>query len=89
MKIIDDEFMVCADCLMIIANGDDSGLDYHYGKDAAERLAKIEAGLSAVSAVSGYVSVGDSDRDDEFSTRDCDCCGTTLAGSRHHCVVIE
>ena len=28
VDIIDDAFMVCTDCLMIIANDDASGLDY-------------------------------------------------------------
>jgi len=85
VDIIDDNFLICTDCLMLIANGDDSGLDYHYGRGAADRLAEIEAGIAAAG---GNIVPGEFDRDEEFSTRDCDCCGSSLAGSRHHCVVL-
>ena len=37
ITILDDNFMVCADCLMIIANDDASGLDAEY--DAARAMA--------------------------------------------------
>jgi len=36
VDIIDDDFMVCTDCLMIIANDDASGLDYSLGEEEAE-----------------------------------------------------
>ena len=29
-------------------------------------------------------SVGDSEKDDEFSNRACECCQSPLAGTRHH-----
>ena len=84
--IIDDDFLVCTDCLMAIANGDTSGLDFHYSpSDATRRLDEIHAGMAAAG---GSIVCGDSERDEEFSTRDCDCCGCGLAGSRHHCVVL-
>ena len=85
-QVIDDDFMVCTDCLMAIANDDYSGLDYHYSAaEAGQRMADIKTGMDSAG---GYICCGDSDRDEEFSTRDCDCCGCYLAGSRHHCVVL-
>ena len=84
--IIDDEYMVCTDCLLAIANGDTSGLDFHYPpSDATRRMDEIHTGMAAAG---GSIVCGDSERDEEFSTRDCDCCGCGLAGSRHHCVVL-
>ncbi|WP_280553448.1 hypothetical protein [Halomonas sp. 25-S5] len=38
VDIIDDDFMVCTDCLMIIVNDDATGLDYSMDEEeAAER----------------------------------------------------
>jgi hypothetical protein len=86
VDIIDDDFLVCTDCLMAIANGDTSGLDYYYSADeATRRLDEIHAGMAAAG---GDIVPGETDRDEEFSRRDCDCCGCGLAGSRHHCVVL-
>lgn len=34
--IIDVDFMVCTDCLMIIANDDASGLNYSLGEEDVE-----------------------------------------------------
>lgn len=87
VDIVDDDFMVCTDCLMAIANDDYSGLDYHYSEaEATERMAEIQAGMAAAG---GNICCGEADRDEEFSSRDCDCCGSSLAGSRHHCVVLS
>ena len=83
-KIIDDEFMVCSDCLMVIANGDYSGLAMNPSTED-QRAKEIRDGLDSVQ---GHVVCGDSDKDNQFSTSDCDCCKTGLAGSRHHCVVL-
>jgi hypothetical protein len=85
-KILDDDFMVCADCIQAIANDDYSSLDYYYNEqEAADRMAAIKAGMEASG---GYIATGNSDFDAEFSRRPCDCCGSSLAGSRHHCVVL-
>ena len=86
MKILDNDFMVCTDCLMAIANDDYTGLDYYYSPGHAEqRKAEI---ISGIESAGGYISCGDSDRDEEFSSRSCDCCGYRLAGSRTHCIVM-
>jgi len=80
IKIIDTEFMVCADCFPIIANGDASHLDYSYDEtEAAKRLEEIDAGLKAA----GFLSPGTETI--EFSTYRCDCCGSNLAGTRYQC----
>jgi hypothetical protein len=83
VDILDDEFYVCTDCIMVIANGDTSSLDYYYGEKADEREAEINEG------VEGVIVPGNSDLDLEFSSRGCDCCRSRLAGSLHHCVVLS
>ncbi|MGM1051834.1 MAG: hypothetical protein ACQEXO_05505 [Pseudomonadota bacterium] len=90
VDIIDDAFMVCTDCLMIIANDDASGLDYSLSEeDAAERERVIREAMAEIQREEGQIVVGESDRDDEFSARPCACCGTRLAGQRHHCVMLS
>ncbi|SDK68941.1 hypothetical protein [Billgrantia gudaonensis] len=87
--IVDDHFMVCADCLMIIANDDATGLDHFLDEEsAAAREREVRLSIAAAQRDESYIAVGDSERDEEFSTASCDCCKTTLAGSRHHCVLM-
>lgn len=86
-EVIDDNFMVCTDCLMVIANADYSGLDYYYSEEeAAQRKEAIDDGIAHTK---GHICVGDSEKDNDFSSSWCDCCHTPLAGPRHHCVVLE
>lgn len=85
VSVIDDEFMVCVDCLMVVANGDYSGLAIN-PETEDQRTAEINAGLESAG---GYVAVGSQEKDLEFSSRGCDCCGCGLAGSLHHCVVLR
>lgn len=87
IKVTDDNFMVCADCYPIIANGDSSALDYYYERDEADRREKEIN--EAINAVQGIICCGDPDNDDEFSTNACDCCGSSLSGTRYHCLVVE
>lgn len=89
LAIIDDDFMVCTDCLMIIANDDASGLDYSLGEEEAEvREQEIRGAITEIQREEGHIAVGDSDRGDEFSSSPCACCGSRLAGARHHCVIL-
>ena len=89
VDIIDDDVMVCTDCLMIIANDDASGLDYSLGEEeAAAREQEIRGAIAEIQREEGQVAVGASDRDEEFSSRPCACCGMRLAGPRHHCVIL-
>lgn len=85
-EVIDDEYMVCGDCLMPIVYDDFSSLDFHYkGMAVDQRRAEITYGMSEAG---GHIMCGDSEKDLEYSTRACDCCGSPLAGSRHHMVVL-
>ena len=88
--ITTESIMVCNDCLMIIANDDASGLDYHLDEEAsAEREEEIRSGIKALQEeMGGHVSAGDSEQDDDFSTDSCDTCGIREHGSRHHCLVV-
>lgn len=85
MKVVRDDLWLCSDCLMVAVNGDATGLDYHYSaEEAAKRLAAIEAGLDALGP--HLVPAFDSETGkgiEEFSRRECDCCGEHLAGERH------
>ncbi len=86
VTVVNDEFMVCTDCLMPIVNDDWSSLDYHYsGEEYDNRRAAIEAGIDNAG---GHICFGDENRYDEFSSSSCDCCGCSLHGSRHHMVVL-
>ena len=87
VKIIDDQFMVCSDCCGVLANGDYSALDFWY-PDPAECEDKIKAIDEGINGAGGYIALGDHERDHEFSIEWCDCCGTRLAGSRTHFVVL-
>lgn len=85
ISVLDENFMVCTDCLMIIANDDASGLDYALDEDAA--AVREQEIRESIAEAGGYISTGDSDKDDEFSAAACACCGTRDAGKRHHCIL--
>lgn len=71
------ELMACADCLMYVANGDEPD-DRDIGKAIERHLGDP----------SGHLCCGDSEKDDEFSWAQCECCGSNLGGSRHHLVML-
>jgi hypothetical protein len=75
MEIYDDECFVCVDCLAFIASG-----DLPEDEDDHERILSGAGDMHWV--------CGDSERDEEFSWRSCDCCGSSLGGSRHHAVIL-
>ena len=91
VNVIDDNFMVCSECLSAIVNDDYSGLDYSYDEqEANERMAHIQECIRWEQVQNGgYIVLGDEEKDDEFSSRSCSCCGSHLAGSRHHCIVLS
>jgi len=74
------ELAACADCLLFVANGDAPE------DDNGELAAAILANLGADDARN--LCCGDTDQDDEFSWRACDCCGSTLGGSRHQLICL-
>lgn len=74
------EIMACIDCLLYVANGETPDADYAID-------AVIRAHLGSVDAAN--LVCGDGDKENEFSWRACECCGSTLGGSRHHLAVLE
>jgi hypothetical protein len=74
------ECMGCVDCLMLVANGD-------VPDERPSLSAEMVAHMGADDV--RHLCVGDSEKDDEFSWSACECCGSTLGGSRHHFVVLE
>jgi hypothetical protein len=76
---VEPDGWLCDDCLVFVENGDLTGVDYYAAdeEEAARRCEEIESGARQLGSVHP-----DSDMTDEFSRKDCDCCGTMLAGSR-------
>jgi hypothetical protein len=75
------EGQACVDCVMLIANDDDSGIN-----DPMRKYAEIAAvGLGKLGDV---VMACDEDCEGEFSAAGCDYCGSTLAGDRHPIAVL-
>lgn len=68
----------CTDCLMLIANGDTSGYS-GTDEEKAAWLAEVDRRSEGINWVPG-------DAEEEFSTRQCDVCGSMLAGARHEVV---
>lgn len=73
--------MVCVDCIMVIAN-DEMPVDA-----TPERIAEIERGL-ALKDGGFWVCDSSEETDDEFSWHACDCCDSSLGGSRHGAAII-
>lgn len=68
----------CADCTMMIANGDSSGIeDYPAWETAVEAHNATDSGKYHV------VMNCSEDCEGYFSTSPCDFCGSHLAGDRH------
>ena len=77
-----DEIKVCSYCAMIALYDDASGLDYDLSEEeASARYDDILNGLSELES-DGYLTLGNSDNDEEFSTTPCEICGCNLAGER-------
>lgn len=81
MAKVVNELMACIDCLLYVANGD-------LPEDDTGQLEEA-IGEHLDLSVHQYLVCGDNDKDDEFSWRACECCGSTLGGSRHLLVLLE
>lgn len=69
---------LCNDCTLAAVNDDLTSLDYYYDEhDASERRDAITSGLKRL----GFIALGNAHM--SFSSRECDCCRTYLAGERH------
>lgn len=83
--IIDSECWFCIDCGMIIANGDDSGIEDPAAHYAAMERHSSDRGHFVLSGCSeGDPCDFDHEcrYDRDFSSVQCDACGTYLAGHR-------
>lgn len=78
-RVIADELEVCEDCAQSIANG-----------EGTDELSRRQVALWGADAWGLVLACGDEDEDTcpTFSTRPCDGCGSTLAGSRHLAAVL-
>lgn len=85
---------ICTDCLMMIANGEIEDADVARNQQVAEEIARIWDGYHLVP---GSLNHGPDNHptDDDcpcseswFSWSDCEGCGSTLGGDRHHAVAI-
>lgn len=78
---------VCVDCLMVIANGDTSGISDLPGWES-----RVTAKNATDNGRYVVVPAGYSDDDDDptyFGKSPCDYCGDTLAGDRHPVAFID
>lgn len=83
MKVIDDDLWLCDDCTIYAVNGDTTGIDDE------KREREVVRGVNALG--SNLVPNFDSETNegiDEFSRRQCEGCGTRLAGGRHRFAVL-
>jgi hypothetical protein len=77
-KVITDSLFFCTDCTQAAANDDYTGLSYYLREeDATKRMQEIK---TALNDLGGYPVPNDEEL--EFSWRHCDCCKSTLGGSR-------
>lgn len=83
MRVIRDGIQLCQDCMIMACNGDATGID------SDERLAEVIAGLERLGP--NLVPSFDSETGegyDEFSSSQCGCCESKLAGSRHDFAIL-
>ena len=76
-ELIADDCWICVDCVMAIANG-----DMPEDKETRER---VEKGLTLEDGCNWVLGDGEN----EFSWSSCDCCGSSLGGSRHEAAIIK
>ncbi len=74
------DIMACVDCMMWIANG-----DFPESDDSDWKPENVYARWDSSK---WNLCCGDSENDEEFSNSECECCGSKLAGSRHHIVAL-
>lgn len=91
MKIIDDCFMICDDCLQAIINDDYTGIQYSYEveEDVNKRIAEIKKGIWNATEHGKYHLVYNNDHtgDTCFMWKNCECCNA-LPGNRNRMAII-
>lgn len=79
---IEREFWVCVDCLLVLVNGDDSGVP-------EDRLAAVHAGVEALGAhVVPHFDTETGEGHYDFAKLHCGCCDSGLAGEFHRMAVL-
>ena len=84
MIVKHSEIWVCVDCLMMIANGDDSGASDDWDAQALETF-----GAECARDGLQIVATSSEETDREFSAMPCGACNSHLAGSRHSVTLLE
>ena len=79
MAHVVERLMACVDCLNLVANGEPSDDNPHHERDIQDHLSLTPH---------QWLECGDDGKDWEFSWHSCECCGSTLGGSRHELVVL-
>lgn len=80
VKVV-NELMACTDCMLYVANGDLPEDDTGQLEEAIGEWLDL--------SVHQHLVCGDSDKDEDFSWHQCECCGSKLGGSRHQLVLLE
>lgn len=90
MRIVTDDLWLCDECTIAAVSGGFEFLDDNYTKEKAKsREEEILAGLDELGP--HLVPNFDSNADEGilvFSWLSCDCCNTSLGGSRYHFAVL-
>lgn len=95
-EVLDDQALICTDCLMLHAHDDLSSFSFYYGDQGEERerehRARVAVHLDGVSLTIGWFHEfhscpeGTDECDCEvftFRTGTCDSCGQYMAGEYH------
>lgn len=82
------EIMACQDCLFVAEYGNE-----HWDvliSDLGEEIGttRYEEITHSLEALGESVHAGDPEKAEEFSWNPCECCGSTLGGSRYELVVM-
>lgn len=70
--------LFCTDCTLVVVNGDSSGISDE------KRLEEVNKGLDNLEPNVVYIG-----EHSEFSWSQCDCCKSTLGGSRHEFDILK
>jgi hypothetical protein len=81
MDPICDDLWFCIDCTIAHCNGD--------MPEDPDRAAEVEAGFSRLGGNPAMNDGEFGEGEQSFSFSECDCCGSTLGGSRHRFALFE
>ena len=90
MRLLHNDLWFCDDCTIVAVYDDASSIDFYYGAEADEREREVRLGLHYWSAHT-LAPNWDSETGEglaEFMKSSCDCCNTSLHGSRSRFAVL-